>query len=273
MISVNVALTLFAKMRSANVYQIILEIHTHHADRNVLLIPNVHVRRLALINAVEILALELAVTMLFATSSITFRCVVVQLIWLAIHSNSARFLENVSVPFFSSFQTDQYFWFSLKKKKISSFAVPPTQPCSPSPCGPNSVCKVIENHAVCSCQPTFVGSPPACRPECVVSTECPLDQACLNNKCRDPCPGSCGQNAKCQSINHNPICSCYERYTGDPFSACYPMPGKLTFFFFFREILFLFLFLYCSMNKYFSSILYLFHCRQTVRILKYVSTF
>lgn len=103
----------------------------------------------------------------------------------------------------------------------------PKQPCSPSPCGSNSVCRVIDSHAVCSCQPGFFGSPPACRPECVTSAECPLTRACLNNRCQDPCPGTCGQNAKCQVVNHNPICSCLERNTGDPFTRCYQLPGKL----------------------------------------------
>lgn len=102
------------------------------------------------------------------------------------------------------------------------------QTCSPSPCGPNSICKIVNDHAVCSCQPSFIGSPPSCRPECVVSAECPLTQACLNGKCKDPCPGTCGQNTKCQVVNHNPICSCSEGNTGDPFSRCYPMPSKFS---------------------------------------------
>lgn len=29
-------------------------------------------------------------------------------------------------------------------------------------------------------------------------------------------------NAKCQVINHNPICSCARGFTGDPFTRCYP---------------------------------------------------
>lgn len=100
------------------------------------------------------------------------------------------------------------------------------QPCTPSPCGPNSICKVVSGHAVCSCQPGLIGSPPTCKPECVVSADCPLTQACLNNKCQDPCPGTCGQNTNCQVVNHNPICSCSESYTGDPFTICYPQPSK-----------------------------------------------
>lgn len=100
-------------------------------------------------------------------------------------------------------------------------------PCVPSPCGPNSQCREVNGQAVCSCLPTYVGSPPGCRPECVVSSECPLDKACANQKCVDPCPGVCGQNANCRVNNHSPICSCSPGYTGDPFSRCYPIPRKI----------------------------------------------
>jgi len=96
----------------------------------------------------------------------------------------------------------------------------PTDPCQPSPCGSYSDCKTVNGHAVCSCLPTYIGSPPACRPECVVSSECSQDKACMNQKCKDPCPGTCGQNAKCQVINHSPICSCPPNYIGDPFIRC-----------------------------------------------------
>lgn len=97
--------------------------------------------------------------------------------------------------------------------------------------------------AVCSCQPGLIGSPPACRPECVVSAECPLTQACLNNKCVDPCPGTCGVNANCQVVNHNPICSCTPGNTGDPFTRCYPIPSKLKVVKHFSDFEFLLLFL------------------------------
>lgn len=117
------------------------------------------------------------------------------------------------------------------KEILIDFSEPRKQPCTPSPCGPNSICKVVNDHAVCSCQTDFIGSPPACRPECVVSAECPLTQACLANKCQDPCPGTCGQNTKCQVVNHNPICSCSEGHTGDPFTRCYIMPSKLSCFY------------------------------------------
>lgn len=93
-------------------------------------------------------------------------------------------------------------------------------PCTPSPCGPYSHCKIIDNHGVCSCQEGYVGSPPTCRPECVISTDCAQHQACMQQKCKDPCPGTCGVNARCQVINHNPICTCKAGFTGDPFVTC-----------------------------------------------------
>lgn len=98
----------------------------------------------------------------------------------------------------------------------------PQNPCEPSPCGPYSVCKNVNDHAVCSCQTNYIGTPPGCRPECVVSSECPQNRACINQKCSDPCIGICGIKARCQVINHNPICSCPSGLIGDPFVQCKP---------------------------------------------------
>ena len=102
----------------------------------------------------------------------------------------------------------------------------PTNPCQPSPCGPNSQCREVNNHAVCSCLTGFIGSPPSCRPECMVSSDCAQDKACIKQKCIDPCPGTCGLNARCQVVNHNPICSCAPGFTGDPFIRCHKVTSK-----------------------------------------------
>lgn len=95
-------------------------------------------------------------------------------------------------------------------------------PCQPSPCGPNSKCKLTSNggQAVCSCLPEFIGTPPNCRPECTSSSECDTLRACINRRCTDPCPGVCGQDAECQVRNHSPICACRSGFTGDPFTRC-----------------------------------------------------
>ncbi|KRT79972.1 hypothetical protein AMK59_6539, partial [Oryctes borbonicus] len=85
-------------------------------------------------------------------------------------------------------------------------------------------CREINNQAVCSCLPTYVGSPPGCRPECVTSSECAYDKACINQKCSDPCPGTCGISTICNTVNHSPICVCQPGYTGDPFTRCYVLP-------------------------------------------------
>lgn len=93
-------------------------------------------------------------------------------------------------------------------------------PCQPSPCGPNSQCKAIGDSPSCSCLPDFNGSPPNCRPECVSNSECPNHLACINQKCKDPCPGICGQNAECKVVSHTPNCVCLSGYIGDPFTLC-----------------------------------------------------
>lgn len=98
-------------------------------------------------------------------------------------------------------------------------------PCQPSPCGPNSQCREANGQAVCSCLPGYRGSSPTCSPECVVSSDCPLNKACSNQKCIDPCPGACGVNAQCRVINHSPICNCLNRYTGNALINCHPI-GK-----------------------------------------------
>lgn len=78
-----------------------------------------------------------------------------------------------------------------------------TNPCVPSPCGPNAECRNINGVASCSCLPSFLGAPPNCRPECVVNDECPSDRACVQNHCIDPCLGSCGSNAYCRTVSHS----------------------------------------------------------------------
>lgn len=109
------------------------------------------------------------------------------------------------------------------------YSVPPEpvrNPCVPSPCGPNSQCQVNGNSPSCSCAPTFIGSPPNCRPECVSNSECLYNLACINMKCKDPCPDSCAPNAVCKVISHTPRCSCPQGYYGDPFTQCILQQGN-----------------------------------------------
>lgn len=101
----------------------------------------------------------------------------------------------------------------------------PINPCLPSPCGPNSECKIRGDSPACSCLNNYIGTPPNCRPECTINPECPNTKACMNQKCVDPCPGSCGVNARCHVINHTPSCSCDSGFTGDPFQGCVRVQG------------------------------------------------
>lgn len=102
----------------------------------------------------------------------------------------------------------------------------PTNPCIPSPCGPNSECRNIGESPACSCKLGYIGSPPNCRPECVINSDCQSHLACVLEKCREPCAGSCGVDANCKVINHTPICNCPEGFTGDPFTRCAPKPPR-----------------------------------------------
>lgn len=99
-------------------------------------------------------------------------------------------------------------------------------PCIPTPCGPNSICQVKQGRPVCSCAADNIGSPPHCRPECVINQECPRDKACIQEKCKNPCTNNCGQNAKCDVVNHTPFCSCLEGYQGDAFVGCSLIPKR-----------------------------------------------
>jgi hypothetical protein len=94
-------------------------------------------------------------------------------------------------------------------------------PCNPNPCGSNAQCREQNGAGSCTCNADYIGNPyEGCRPECVLNSDCPSNKACIRNKCQDPCPGTCGQNADCQVVNHLPSCTCYQGYVGDPFRLC-----------------------------------------------------
>ena len=96
----------------------------------------------------------------------------------------------------------------------------PVNPCQPDPCGRYAQCRNVGGVAACSCLPGYIGVPPNCRPECLIHSECASNLACIDEKCRDPCPGACGFNAECSVIMHNAVCRCQAGYEGDPFSGC-----------------------------------------------------
>ena len=74
---------------------------------------------------------------------------------------------------------------------------------------------------MCKCNKPYQGDPTVeCKPECVLSYDCAPSLACIGQKCLSPCPGTCGINAQCTVVNHQPVCKCDEGYLGDPFVQC-----------------------------------------------------
>ena len=115
--------------------------------------------------------------------------------------------------------------FTQCSQPVQNYPIERPQPCSPSPCGSNAVCREQNGAGSCTCLPEYFGNPyEGCRPECVLNSDCPSNRACIRNKCQDPCPGTCGQNADCQVVNHLPSCTCRSGFTGDPFRYCSPIP-------------------------------------------------
>jgi hypothetical protein len=82
---------------------------------------------------------------------------------------------------------------------------------------------------MCVCQSGMFGAPPNCRPECENHQDCPSNRACVQQRCTDPCVGSCGYNALCNVHNHQPVCQCFEGYDGDPYSGCNLRQSESTF--------------------------------------------
>ena len=61
----------------------------------------------------------------------------------------------------------------------------------------------------------------ALTPECVSDPECPIQLACINEKCKNPCYShTCGRNAECTVKNHRPICVCLQGFVGNPQTIC-----------------------------------------------------
>lgn len=105
--------------------------------------------------------------------------------------------------------------------KVAQIAQERPTPCIPSPCGANAECKERNNIGSCTCIPGYFGDPyVACKPECLLNSDCLANQACHLNKCHDPCPGTCGVNALCNVVNHIPSCNCPAQHFGDPYKIC-----------------------------------------------------
>lgn len=86
---------------------------------------------------------------------------------------------------------------------------PPSNPCSPSPCGPNTECNMVNGFHRCTCRPGYVGNPNTIR-----GCEPPVN----------PCvPSPCGQGALCDP-NRKSFCYCRPGLIGDPYTGCRGRP-------------------------------------------------
>lgn len=200
--------------------------HHHLVDLNVLLIRIVDSVKLVRIRNVEIRVLAHVALVLNVRLSITIQFAHVYLDILAMPFQDVS--QFVSIPEFCFYFANQEYDF--ENSTFLFFSAPPPvihdeNPCVPSPCGPNAICQVKGETPSCSCLPNFIDHPPNCRPECVSNSECPNYLACLNQKCKDPCPGVCAPNAECHVISHTPICSCTPGYTGNPMAQCNVLEG------------------------------------------------
>jgi len=100
-----------------------------------------------------------------------------------------------------------------------------SDPCVPSPCGPNTRCTVSRHGiAQCRCLDDFVPDGDTingCKPQCISDFECGDEFRCQQTKCRRVCtPGACGLHAECRARNHQAQCSCPEGFTGRAEVGC-----------------------------------------------------
>lgn len=131
----------------------------------------------------------------------------------------------------------------------------PVNPCNPSPCGANAICKDSNGAGACSCIPEYFGDPYlGCRPECVNNLDCAWNKACVNYKCIDPCIGTCGLNAECKVSHHAPTCYCLPGYTGSALLSCHKIeldPSKsciIAILLFFILLLYIFYYIACQVD-------------------------
>lgn len=104
----------------------------------------------------------------------------------------------------------------------------PADPCNPSPCGSNAICRNRNGAGSCTCIQDYFGDPYInCRPECVQNSDCVSTKSCVNMKCVDPCIGLCGFNAECRVSNHIPVCTCISGFTGNPMRSCQEKPSSM----------------------------------------------
>lgn len=104
--------------------------------------------------------------------------------------------------------------------------------CKQHPCHASAVCENTPGSFSCRCPTGLVGNP-LLHPGCHDPNMCPRgDEDCpdtakcirINGEpfCKDPCENTlaCGRNAECRTVNHEHVCTCPPRYTGNAYYRC-----------------------------------------------------
>lgn len=96
--------------------------------------------------------------------------------------------------------------------------------CNYDTCGQNADCFGVNHRAICECRPGLTGDPKvSCiQVGCRSDSECPLDRACINSKCVNPCEetASCDINEICNVYYHRPECTCKPGFISDIEKGC-----------------------------------------------------
>lgn len=111
----------------------------------------------------------------------------------------------------------------LTEECYSGQCVSPCRPAS-NPCPQSATCLALNHAATCMCPPGHTGIPlQGCSPLplCGFNSDCPLDKACIERVCTDPCEAApCPQGSVCTVETHRPVCLCPPGFTGDPRVGC-----------------------------------------------------
>ena len=103
------------------------------------------------------------------------------------------------------------------------------------PCSPSAECVNIDHEPKCRCPAGFTGDPkircvPIYEPECRIDSDCPSQQACLNEQCANPCTTlqPCHESAMCKVIDTEPlrtmICICPDGMVVEEGGVCELVP-------------------------------------------------
>lgn len=98
-------------------------------------------------------------------------------------------------------------------------------------CSPLAECRVLNHLPICRCPFGFTGNPyiscqPPVEPECRQDDDCPRNQACLNQKCQNPCLAvvPCTEPSDCRVMDTHPVrtmsCVCPSGYISSGSGTC-----------------------------------------------------